>query len=184
MKNTKKIKTFMGIMTVLAFCAYLPAKAEGTTIAIAKSQVRSLQMETMHDPVEIPLEAKELDDADSKDKEIELTDAQKSAIKQAGDLAKVGNYEEAQKVLQVADLPISKESKNEKVTKKAEVAKQAIKKADELTKTGKKEAAKEVLKNAGIPETVAAQIQSETLESQIPEKKSFLKKVVDFFKGR
>jgi hypothetical protein len=183
MKNTKKIKTFAWVLAIFAVCAYIPAKADSTNIALVKPQIRSLQTETMHDREEISFEDTVSSDTDSKDKEVELTDAQKSAIKQAGDLAKSGKYEEAQKVLQIADLPI-KDSKNDKVTKKAEFAKQAIKKADELNKTGQKDAAKEVLKNAGIPEAVVVQIQSETLLSQTPEKKSFLRKVVNFFKGR
>lgn len=111
---------------------------------------------------------------------LELTDAQKTAIKQASVLAKQGKIEEAKAVLKAAGLPdVMPEAK---VDKNADL-KIALEKAKQLRKDGKNDEAKQVLIDAGITDKALDKINKEfDKENNVKQKSKFMQKVKNFFR--
>lgn len=96
----------------------------------------------------------------------DLTDAQKTILKNASDLIKQGKIDEAKALIKTAglpEMPIKIDKKINKVETKAkkDEIKKAFDQARELRKEGKFNEAKKVLKDAGIPDSIQDKIRPE-----------------------
>ncbi len=114
---------------------------------------------------------------------LELTDAQKTILKQAEELIKQGKTEEAKKLLETAGLPAMPMSKKDmKMPENAEKIKTAMETAKTLRSQGKTEEAKKVLTDAGISEKSISKIDKEFSKQEQKERKSLVKIFKKFFK--
>lgn len=111
---------------------------------------------------------------------LELTDAQKTAIKQASEQAKQGKLEEAKAILKAAGLPDVMPTA--KIDKNADL-KIALEKSKQLRKDGKIEEAKQVLIDAGITDKALTKINKEfDKENNVKQKSKFMQKIKNFFR--
>ncbi len=96
----------------------------------------------------------------------DLTDEQKTILKNASDLIKQGKIDEGKALIQTAglpDMPVKIDKKISKAETKArrDEIKKAFDQARELKKEGKIDEAKKVLKDAGIPNSIQEKIRPE-----------------------
>lgn len=110
---------------------------------------------------------------------LELTDTQKTAIKQASVLSKQGKIEEAKAVLKAAGLPDV--IPPAKIDKNADL-KIALEKSKALRQEGKNEEAKQVLIDAGITDKALVKINKEFDKQNNKQKSKFMQRVKNFFK--
>jgi len=119
----------------------------------------------------------------------DLTDAQKTILKQASDLIKQGKINEAKTLIASAGLPETPKAKaiDKKIVKvETKANKEAIRKAfdqaRELKKEGKIDEAKKVLKDAGIPDQIQDKIRVE-FDKTKTEKVGFFQSLKNLFIG-
>lgn len=96
----------------------------------------------------------------------DLTEAQKTILKNASDLIRQGKIDEGKALIKTAglpDIPVKIDKKIAKVETKAkrDEVKKAFEQARELRKEGKIDEAKKVLKDAGIPDSIQDKIRPE-----------------------
>lgn len=109
-----------------------------------------------------------------------LTEAQKTALKNAGELLKQGKKEEARIVLEAAGLTnLVEPIKSDRSTE----IKSILEKAKVLRAEGKTEEAKAILKDAGITEKAEAKIQHEVkIDKKENAKNNIFKRLKHFFR--
>jgi hypothetical protein len=114
---------------------------------------------------------------------LELTDAQKTILKQAEELIKQGKTDEAKKLLETAGLPsMPMAPKDMKMPENAEKIKMAMETAKTLRSQGKTDEAKKVLTDAGLSEKSISKIDKEFAKQDQKERKSLVKIFKKFFK--
>lgn len=109
---------------------------------------------------------------------IDLTDAQKSTLKQAKELMEQGKKDEAEALIKTAGLPLPMKGEMNQEHKEM---KEALEKAKELRKEGKKDEAKEVLKQAGVTAKTQKKLEREFKSQEIKTKGGLLGQLKKFF---
>lgn len=116
----------------------------------------------------------------------DLTDEQKTILKNASDLIKQGKIEEGKALIQTAglpELPVKMDKKINKAETKAkkDEIKKAFDQARELRKEGKLDEAKKVLKDAGIPDSIQEKIRPEFEKNASSTKVGFFQSFKNLF---
>jgi len=109
---------------------------------------------------------------------MQLTDADKTAIKEAEELLKKGKTEEAKSIIAAAGLPKHATTGSKNIVKNDEI-KTSLQKAKQLRSQGLPDQAKQVLKDSGIPEKAVIKLEKE-FDKESPQKDK--KSLIDIFK--